>query len=258
MASAPQPEGLPILYSNLTPLSSQEHGGWKVRRMESLALLKNVHAVPITVDEFAVAQRHFPIVFSSGPDPVPLALMGLNEGVNVFIGEDGMLLENVYLPAYVRRYPFMLARMRQDSDEMTLCFDPTPDLLGPFDEGEPLFDGSEPAQAIKDTLGFCEQFEMAAQRTAAFCKELLDLNMLEESEVTIQAPDSANPYIYRGFQMISEEKLRDLRGDQLRKMNQSGLLVLVHAHMFSLGQMNEIFGRQHAQGKIPPNSPTLG
>ena len=45
-----------------------------------------------TVDEFALLQRHYPIVFSVGDQPVPLALMGLNEGVNVFF-EDGQLID---------------------------------------------------------------------------------------------------------------------------------------------------------------------
>ena len=86
------------------------------------------HAIPLTVDEFPLVQRHMPIVFSVGDDPVPLALMGLNEGVNVFVDDDGKLTENrCYVPAYVRRYPFMLARLRPDTDELSLCFDPTSD-----------------------------------------------------------------------------------------------------------------------------------
>ena len=42
-----------------------------------------------------------------------------------------------------------------------------------------------------------------------------------------------------------------LPGDSLRKMMQSGLLPLVHAHLFSLGIMREIFARQLDQGKVP-------
>ena len=51
--------------------------------------------------------------------------------------------------------------------------------------------------------------------------------------------------------MVNEEKLRDLRGDQLRKMNQSGMLPLLYAHLLSLGQMRDVFARQMAQGKVP-------
>ena len=79
---------------------------------------------------------------------------------------------DVYLPAYLRRYPFVLARLREDSDELSLCFDPTSGAVGEFDEGEPLFDGEEPSEATKAILQFCEQFEQAGQRTQAFMNEI--------------------------------------------------------------------------------------
>ena len=72
-----------------------------------------------------------------------------------------------------------------------------------------------------------------------------------DGEVTIQTEENAQPFIYRGFQMVAEEKLRELRGDTLRKMMKSGLLPLIHAHLFSLNLMREIFGRQVAQGAKP-------
>ncbi len=72
-----------------------------------------------------------------------------------------------------------------------------------------------------------------------------------DGEVSIQIADNDQPFVYRGFQMVNEEKLRDLRGDSLRKMMKSGLLPLVHAHLFSLGVMREIFARQLDQGKVP-------
>jgi hypothetical protein len=46
-----------------------------------------------------------------------------------------------------------------------------------------------------------------------------------------------------------------LRGDQLRKMNQSGFLPLVYAHLFSLSLMREVFARQVQQGKVPAPQP---
>jgi hypothetical protein len=257
MASVPGNSGLPMLYQDLVPLSSQEHATWKLRPMESLEFIGQVHAIPLTVDEFPIAQRFFPIVFSVGSDPVPLALMALNEGVNVFVNEDGSYRDNTYLPAFIRRYPFMLARLRDDSDEMSLCFDPTRGVLGDFEDGVPLFENGEPTQAVKDMLGFCEQFEVAAQRTTAFMKDLVETGLLEDGELNIQHQSSPNPYLYRGFGMVNEEKLRDLRGDQLRKMSQNGMLTLLYAHLFSLGLVSDIFGRQMDLGKVPTQQPVL-
>jgi len=55
--------------------------------------------------------------------------------------------------------------------------------------------------------------------------------------------------------MVDEEKLRNLRGDELRKMNQNGILPLIYAHLFSLSEMRQVFGKQMQQGKAPAQAP---
>lgn len=249
MASAPP--RLPLFYKRLEPLSSNVHADYRTIAADSAPFLANAHAIPVTVDEFISAQRFYPIVFSVGENPVPIVLMGLNEGSNVFIDEDGKLRGEAYIPAYVRRYPFMLARLKPESEDLSLCFDPESGLVGPFDEGLPLFESGKPSMATDKILKFCEEFEMAAQRTNAFMEDLVASDLLIDGEVTIQPAGTPKPFIYRGFRMVSEEKVRDLRGDELRKMNQKGLLPLVMAHLFSLGQIREIFGKQVEQGKVP-------
>src|SRR5258705_6445016 len=222
MATAAQNPQLPLFYQALEPLNVTQHAKMKVRPVLKMGQVGKTHAIPVTVDEFGLAQRHFPIVFSIGDSPIPIALMGLNEGVNVFLDEDGRPRDSdVYIPAYVRRYPFMLARLRPDSDELSLCFDPTAAAVGEFKEGEPLFDGDQPSEATKAILQFCEQFETAGQRTAAFMEDLKKSGLLMDGEVAIQPEGYEQPFVYRGFQMVDEEKLRDLRGDELRKMNQN-------------------------------------
>jgi hypothetical protein len=254
-STAPQNPALPLLYKELIPISQQEHGSWRYKMADSAKFLASEHAIPVTVEEFSIVQRFYPIIFSSGDQPVPLALMGLNEGVNTFIDDDGKMIGDVYVPAYVRRYPFLLAKLRPDTDELSLCVDPTSESIGAYEEGDAVFDGDQPSEMTKGILAFCEQFEQAGQRTGAFMEELKALDILMEGEVSIQTEEGVPPFIYRGFQMINEEKLRDLRGDQLRKMSQSGMLPLIHAHLFSLSIMREIFGRQQTQGKMPEPQP---
>jgi len=254
MASAPA-NALPLFYNELQPLSTQLHANWKAKTVESAPFFAKAHAVPLTVEEFILAQRHYPIVFSVGPNPVPLALFGLNEGVNVFVDEEGIPRENIYIPAYVRRYPFMLARLREGSDELSLCFDNSSGNFGEFDEGLPLFEDGEPGEAIKNTLSFCEQFEQAGMRTGLFMEELIQNKLLIDGEVTIEADGADQPFVYRGFQIISEEKLKELRGDVLRKMVQSGLLPLIHAHLFSLSMIRDVFAMQMQQGNGPAPMP---
>ena len=122
--------------------------------------------------------------------------MGLNEGVNVYMGDDGKLVENTfYVPAYVRRYPYMLARLRPDSEELSLCFDPTSPTIGKFEDGEALFADGQPTAFTKGILDFAETFEQAGARTQSFMTELRELDLLMEGEVSIQPEGAEQPGI---------------------------------------------------------------
>ena len=250
MATAPRPD-LPLLYKALVPLNAQQHARWRSRTTDKATWLAKQNVVPLTIEEFVLAQRHFPIIFSSGDKPVPLALMGLNDGVNVFVDDEGMPLQAAYIPAYVRRYPYLLARLDQNAEELSLCFDPDSGLLTENGDGPALFAGEKPSEALNTILKFCEDFEIAAQRTSAFVKELTDMDLLIDGEVTIQPEGSEQPFVYRGFRMVDENKLREMNGDQLRKINQNGILALIIAHLFSLSSIRDLFARQQQQGKVP-------
>lgn len=251
MATQAPNASLPLFYNGLQPVSRQLHGDWKLGSFEVSRLLNDTHAVPITTEEFGVAQRHFPIVFSAGDTPVPLALMGLNEGVNVYFGAGATAAENLYIPAYVRRYPFLLARLRPDSDELSLCFDPAAGSVGPDVDGPLIFDGDKPSETTNAVMQFCESFEQAGARTTAFVEELKRVDLLMDGEVSVQPQGAEQPFIYRGFKMVDEKKLYDMRGDELRKLNQSGALPLIYAHLFSLPMIRDLFAMQMRAGKMP-------
>lgn len=255
MASAPEQQNqLPMLYNELVPLNKSDHGNWRSRKTNKAKWLTNQHAVPLTVEEFPQAQRNFPIVFSAGQTPVPLALMGMNEGVNVYVEDDGTVNGRIYMPAYARRYPFMLAKLSPNAEDLSLCVDPTSDLVGEFDEGDALFEGDGPSESVQNTLKFCEQFEIAGQKTANFVQELTKHDLLMDGELTVRPEGREQPVTYRGFRIVNTEKLKDLRGDVLRGWAQSGMLALIYAHIFSLDMVREIFGRQMEQGKLPEPS----
>ncbi len=249
---APNPGQLPLLYNALDALNSGQHGKMKLKKSYTLPQVGQTHAVPVTVEEFTIVQRHFPIIFSAGETPIPLALLGLNEGVNTFFDADGRPIDKeIYVPAYLRRYPFLLAKLRPDTDELSLCFDPSAGAIAEDADGQALFEGDQPTETTRNILAFCEQFETAGQRTQAFIEELTKTGLLMDGEVSIQPEGAEQPFLYRGFRMVDEEKLRELRGDELRKMNQSGMLAAIYAHLFSLSQIREVFARQVRQGKGP-------
>jgi len=240
----------------LLPLNSRDHGDWKVSSFDDAGFLKDTHAIPLTVDEFVDAQRSYPIVFTAGDNPLPIALMGLNEGVNTFIGDDGKLEAGVYVPAYIRRYPFILAKLNKDSDDMSLCFDPQAGVIGKPDaknkDGQALFEGDAPTEYTNGVLEFCKRFEESGQRTRAFLEELKKLDILMDGEIAITRNDMPDkPFVYRGFRMVDENKLRELPAETVHTLNSNGMMMLIHSQLFSMNLMRSIFERQTAQGKVP-------
>jgi hypothetical protein len=239
MASQTQAQ-LPLFYRNLVPLSSDLHVGWGLDARPDMAFARDTHAVPVTVDEFVLTQRHYPIVFSAGENSVPLALVGLEEGRNLFVGEDGQWKAGAYVPAYLRRHPFMLAKLQPEADVLSLVFDDSWGLLSETGT-QKLFDGTEPSEITKGVLQFCEQFEQAIARTKSFMDELEKLGLLMDGQAQIQNPGMPQPATFQGFRMVDEQKLQNIRGDQARKMVGNGMMGLVYAHLFSLSQMRELY-----------------
>jgi hypothetical protein len=243
-----QNQQLPLFYSSLLPLSSQEHIRWALHAREHNPFAHTANAIPITVDEFVLAQKHYPIVFGPGDNAAPLALVGLQDGENLFCNAEGVWRENCYIPAYVRRYPFLLARLTPDAKDLSLCFDDQSGLLGPS-ETPNLFDGDQPSETTKSILQFCEQFEVSVQRTRAFMDELKELDLIAEGEARIE--ENGTPMTFRGFRMVQEQKLQDIRGDQARKLVKSGALGLIYAHFFSLPNMRDMLALKRAQTPAP-------
>jgi hypothetical protein len=94
--------------------------------------------------------------------------------------------------------------------------------------------------------------------TNAFFNDIKEQKLLTDGEFTAQPNGAPQPYVYRGFQIISEDAVKNLRGDVARKWLQNGLMPLIYAHLFSLQRMADIFGKQSLQGKLPPPNGPLG
>src|SRR3546814_15449075 len=103
----------------------------------------------------------------------------------------------------------------------------------------------------KAILSFCEQFEQSGARTGALVAELDKHDLLIDGEVAIQPEGAPQPFIYRGFRMISEDQLRELRGDVSRQLIQSGAMGPIYAHLFSLSLIRGLFFRQVSDGQVP-------
>ncbi len=235
-AAAPEITGNVLFYNTPEPLNSEKHAKLGLKNVgKPFGFAKTGHIVPVTLGEFGLAAMSYPIIFA-GPDLTPLAVMGLKAGQNLFVQEDGGFEEGFYLPAYIRRYPFVLAGNDEQS-ELIVCIDVSSPLIGENTE-TPLFDANGTTEYTKNAIKFCEDFEGERVRTTQWIEMLRGLDIFENKQAafTPMGPDGATgqPILIAEYQAISEEKVNALPDEKLLELQKNGALGFIYAHLLSL------------------------
>ena len=237
MTDAANTEGqaprLPLFYRNPMPVDLNRHRDWKVKPRCSFGYAANVNAVPVVLDELPTLQAHYPIVFSADDSPAMVALLGIRPQENLFLEADGTWTHGAPIPAYVRRYPFILMET-PDRDRMVLCVEEDASVIGP--DGEfPLFDGDKAAEAGNDALNFCGVFNQSAAATGAFCDALKAQGLLVEQRADLVLPDKRRISL-SGFCVVDEKKFHELPDDVWLDWHRKNWIGLVYTHLLSLGR----------------------
>lgn len=229
--------GTVLFYSRPEPLNPELHGKLGVKRLDTpFKFAKAGHAIPLTVGEFPLAAVTGPIIFV-GDEKLPLAVMGLNAGENMFVRDDGMFEPGVYVPAYVRRYPFVFAN-DDANQQMVLCVDREADFV--VEGGDlPFFEkDGQPSEYTKACMEFCNNFELERQRTMSFVQLLQDLDLFElkTANFTPPAPEgqAVQPQKIAEYFGVSEEKLNALPAEKYLELRDNGALAQIYAHLLSL------------------------
>ena len=148
----------------------------------------------------------------------------------------GAFRPEAYIPAYVRRYPFVFAN-DEVQKRLILCIDRAAPFLA--DGGDtPLFVDGQPSDYTKQAMESCNNFEQERQRTESFVKLLTDLDLFEvrEANFTPRNPDGTPgaPQKLAEYFAISEEKLKALPAEKLAELRDNGALGQIYAHLVSL------------------------
>ncbi len=240
MADAPetaQITGNVLFYSRPEPLNKDQHMGLGLRRMDKpFGFASKSHIVPLTVTEFPVAALTYPIIFA-GEKHQPLAVMGVNAEHNLFIGQDGAFEVGAYIPAYIRRYPFVLAN-DAERQQLVVCIDRDAAMLGDLPDLAFFDDKGEPTDYTKGCIQFCNDFETEARRTESFVQLLRDLDLFEVRTASFnpQNPDGTpgEPQKIAEYFAVSEDKLKALPDAKIRELVENGALGQIYAHLTSL------------------------
>lgn len=255
--------GAPSMYGRAVLLDPAVHRARRVSPLTDYSIAKDLHAVYVTATEFPQAALEFPIVFvETGPrDPggrsvmSPVALLGLTHGENLHV--DGTMWSARYVPAFIRRYPFLTAKVPGSSATHVLV----DDTWSGFSEqgAEPLFlEKDEPAPALKRSMDFLERFELESERTRVFCERVVSLGVLKEMKADATLPDGRQLSV-DGFHAIDEDKLHALPDATAIALWRGNLLMLMQAHLMSLANIRHLVNRKamRMQAQGAPTEPPM-
>ena len=232
----------PLNYQQTALLDRNKHRKTRVRPGAGFAFAKNTNSLYVAGAEFNEASKEYAIVFTrtgTGGQPVPVLLLGMRDRENLYVGQ-GDRWEGRYVPAFVRRYPFVLAQAPQQ--QLAVCIDEGCPALSET-EGEALFDAQgQETPYLKNTLGFLTEYQREYARTEAFCKHLDEAGLLTEMNARADLKNG-NSYAVKGMLIVDEKKLLALPDATVLSLFRTGELHLVSIHLASLTNMQRLADR---------------
>jgi hypothetical protein len=229
---------MPLLYKNPQPLNPEQHAALTLNLGTGFGFARETNSVPLVVEEFGATCRDYVIVFSTGEQAMPLVVLGVQPTHNAYVNAKGEWAADTYIPAYVRRYPFIFSE-NEGSEDLTLCVDVDAASVGK-DEGVAFFnDKKEASDLTQQGLEFCKNFHIQLQQTREFCDALQAADLLVDQQASITLAEGETQNL-SGFRIVDEQKFRQLPVETLQKFHERGWLGLIYAHLISTGSMGKL------------------
>ena len=211
---------------------------------------KSTNAIPLTYTEFAPACHHYPLAFTSsdgGRNFAPVAVLGMTANENLFVAT-GQWDPASYVPAYVRRYPFCMARVTLDRVEQAnrlICVEK--DWLA--EDGALMFDDAGAAlEAWKPIDTLLNEYEADLDRSQEMCAILADYALFEPFTLQAQFDDGAAMSL-GGMYRVDERKLEFLNAAQHKNLIRKGIMGRIYAHILSLDNFGQLMKRKADAGR---------
>lgn len=223
--------GNPIFYRQPEPLDAKRHAGLGLSETIAYGFAAGANAIPVHVGEFAALARDYPIVFVGAERPMPVAIVGIRQNENLFVEEGGAWTSGCYVPAYVRRYPFLF--LRNDAEnQLILCIDRASERVT---EGAAnrFFDGEEPTEFTKSALDFASTVQQQFAATEHLMEVLGRHDLLVSQQRSFEL-NTGEQRALTDYQVIDEARFNALEDDAFLALRKSGALGAIYCHLVSL------------------------
>lgn len=236
-----------LFYRKPVPLNTDMHLNMRLApAQDGLAFAEQTNSIPLAAVEFVDAAREYPIVFTGkeGGPYLPIVLVGIRHNENLLVAPDNRW-DGRYIPAFVRRYPFVLAE-KEGADDFNVYIDEAYAGFGSA-EGERLFgDDGEQTPMLKQALEFLGNYQGEIVRTRLFVERLQALDLLVPRVLDVTGADDA-PLVLQGFSVVDEKRLSALGDADLLALAREGYLALIYTHLGSLGNVARLSERLAAR-----------
>lgn len=226
-----------MFYNEPVALNKETHRESKVLAPKDFGFARDTNSIVLAGVEFVEAAKEYPIVFVDAGDDkvVPAVILGLRDKENAFIDSDGKW-DARYVPAFVRRYPFVLAD--GNDGRFLICVDKS-SLSN--DEGQALFDeNGEETPYLVNAKNFMQQYHEQNRQTGLFTAKLKKLGLLTEMNAKAVMKKDNSSLMLRGFQVIDEKALLALKDKEALGLFKSGQMAWIYAHLISMGNFSRL------------------
>ena len=222
-----------LIYETAVPVSSGRHGKASIESGKGYGYARKINSVPLTAVEFPLAAAEYAIVFAqSGGDVVPVVILGARAGENLYVKDDDSWSAR-YIPAFVRRYPFVFAA-KDDGKSFTLCVNEAFQGLNFQGRGQALFDAQgKQTPYVDNVLRFLQEYTAQFARTQSFCKKLAELKLLEPMQAQFTLANGQKVSL-TGFHAVDRKRLKELPAETLAQLASTDELELIYLHLQSM------------------------
>jgi hypothetical protein len=229
------------MYQNIVILNSVTHRTVRLSPVTDFSFGGKMNSCIVLGQEFLEAAKYYPIVFASSADSItPVVILGVQD--NLFIGDQNIWEKETYIPAFMRRYPYILAEGLSQDGSLTVCLDT--DYVGfNHEQGERLFtDEGENTPLLNNAIEFLRTYQNQFEATKAFTNRIKELNIFKSVDANISLQSGEN-FAFRNFLMVDEEAMYRLADEEIVKLVRQGYMPWIYAHLYATTNFSRILNR---------------
>jgi len=233
------------------PITREDYTARRWLRPTSYAFAAKDTVAPLLASELPRAALAMPIGFiDHGGDFVPVVLVGLTPGQNLFVSTDG-LWRGDFVPKAYRLHPFALLPAGEGGE--VLCINEDSGLVTDGPEGEPFFgDDGELSKIVADIFAPLREMGTHLMATKSVCALLKAHELIQPWPITVQTP-SGDQHI-EGLFCINEEALDALSDEAFLELRAARGLTIAFCQLLSMQHLPAL--KQLAAARATVAAPT--